>query len=69
MPRAPRLPGLTSPHAANVAQRLLAHAQLCREVAARSWNEDSAEKLEKLADACVRAAGATFDLPPRGQLH
>jgi hypothetical protein len=68
MPRAPRLPGLPSSHAANGAQRLLAHAKLCREVAARSWNEESAEKLEKLADACIRAAGAAFE-PPSGQLH
>jgi hypothetical protein len=51
-----------------VAQRLLKHAKLCREIAARSWNEDSARKLEELAQTCVRAAGATFE-PPSGQLH
>jgi hypothetical protein len=55
--------------AAKVAQLLLAHAKLCREIAARSWNQDSALKLEELADACVRAAGATYELPPRRQLH
>jgi hypothetical protein len=56
-------------NSAKVAQRLLlAHARLCREVAARSWDEESAKKLEKLADACVRAAGGAFE-PPSGRLH
>ncbi|HEY4140069.1 MAG TPA: hypothetical protein VGM57_01575 [Pseudolabrys sp.] len=68
MPRASRIPSLTAPHSAKVAERLLAHAKLCREIAARSWNEDSARKLEELADACTRAAGSTFT-PPAGRLH
>jgi hypothetical protein len=59
----------SAPKAAKVAQLLLAHAKLCREIAARSWNEDSARKLEELADACVRAADATYELPPRRKLH
>lgn len=56
-------------NAAKVAQRLLAHARLCREIAAQSRDEDSARMLEELADACVRAAGAACKLPPRRQLH
>jgi hypothetical protein len=59
----------SAPKAAKVAQLLLAHAKLCREIAARSWNEDSARKLEELANACVRAAGATYELPPHSKLH
>jgi hypothetical protein len=54
--------------AAKVAQRLLAHARLCREIAARSWNEESARKLEALAEACVLAAGA-YELPLPTRLH
>ena len=51
-----------------VAQRLLAHARLCREIAARCWNEDSARKLEDMANACVHAAG-TMQAAPAGHLH
>ncbi len=49
-----------------VAQRLLAHARLCRDIAAQSWNEDSARRLEDMADACLRAAGVT---PPHSRFH
>jgi hypothetical protein len=51
-----------------MAQRLLAHAKLCREIAARSRNEDSARMLEELAEACILAAGS-IDEPPTGLLH
>ena len=52
-----------------VAQCLLVYAELCREIAAQSRDEESAQKLEELAEACVRAAGAACKLPPSGQLH
>jgi hypothetical protein len=43
-------------HASKVAERLLAHARLCREIAGATWNEETAKKLERLADDCTRAA-------------
>jgi len=45
-----------APHCFQVAERLLAHARLCRHIAEQSWSEESAEKLSALADACTRAA-------------
>jgi hypothetical protein len=39
-----------------IAERLLAHARLCRQIAGASWNEASAERLEQLAAECDRAA-------------
>ena len=39
-----------------IADRLLAHARICREIARASWNEESAQRLERLAADCMRAA-------------
>ena len=39
-----------------LAERLLAHALLCRQIARRSWHEETADELEKLAAQCVLAA-------------
>jgi hypothetical protein len=64
MPLLPPCTAPLTPRSAKVAHQLLAHARLCREVAARSWNEESARKLEQLADACVRAATSCELLPP-----
>ena len=41
---------------ARVADRLTAHARLCRQIALASWNEDSARALEAMAADCDRAA-------------
>jgi hypothetical protein len=57
------------PNSAKVAERLLAHARLCREIAALSWNEASAQRLEEMAAACVLAADLAVELPPAKQLH
>lgn len=57
------------PNSAKVVQHLLAHARLCREIAARSWDKTSAQKLEELAAACVRAAGVTDQPAASGQMH
>ena len=46
-PQAPR---------SKVAQRLLVHARLCRQMACASLNEGVGEQLLKLADDCVREA-------------
>jgi len=43
-------------HASKRAELLLAHARLCRDIAGASRNEEAAEKLAQLAEACVRAA-------------
>jgi hypothetical protein len=39
-----------------MAERLLVHARLCRQIAGASCDEADAEQLEQLADACTRAA-------------
>ncbi len=39
-----------------ITERLLAHARLCRQIAAASWNEEIARELEQLARDCKRAA-------------
>jgi 6,7-dimethyl-8-ribityllumazine synthase len=46
-----------------IAERLLAHARLCREIARASWNEEIAQRLERLAQDCIRAAGNTEPNP------
>jgi hypothetical protein len=45
-----------APHKSKVAERLLAHARLCRQMASRSLDEALGEKLLKMADDCVDAA-------------
>jgi hypothetical protein len=57
------------PNSAKVVERLLAHARLCREIAALSWNEASAQQLEELAVACVLAADLTVEPPLPKHLH
>ena len=44
------------PQSSRMAERLHAHARLCRQIAGASWNEDTAKKLAQLADECTRAA-------------
>ncbi len=39
-----------------IAERLLAHARLCREIAAGTMSEETAVKLERLAEECMQAA-------------
>ena len=58
-----------APPSAKVAQRLLAHARLCREIAALSWNEADARKLEEMAAECVRWAGTAGETARSGPLH
>jgi hypothetical protein len=40
-----------------IAQRLLAHAKLCRQIAGECWDKEMARKLEQLAQDCLDAAG------------
>lgn len=39
-----------------IAERLLAHARLCRQIAERTRNEDVAADLDRLADDCTQTA-------------
>jgi len=39
-----------------IADRLRAHAQLCRQIARATWSETTAIELTRLADQCVEAA-------------
>ena len=48
-----------------LAERLLAHALLCRQIARQSWHEETAAELERLAAECDLAAAKA--LPTAGQ--
>ncbi|MFN3658893.1 MAG: hypothetical protein ACK4UO_16720 [Pseudolabrys sp.] len=49
-----------------IAERLRAHARLCRQVAEECWSEEIAANLCKLADDCTQAAAAAeAELLPR----
>jgi hypothetical protein len=53
-----------------LAERLLAHARLCRQIAHQCLNEETAAELEKLADECdLAAAKAPPTVEPSGRLH
>jgi len=39
-----------------VAERLLAHARLCEQIAQGCWNEGAAAELKRIARDCTRAA-------------
>ena len=47
-----------------IAERLLAHARLCRQIARESWNEDTAYKLAEMAEECTRAARSCDAMAP-----
>lgn len=47
---------LASPAKSRVAERLLVHARLCRQMAGASLDEAIGEQLLKLADECMREA-------------
>ena len=48
-------------HTSKIAERLLAHARLCRQIAGESWNEATAAKLAQMADECDRAVAGIVD--------
>ena len=49
-------PAPSMPNSAAIAQRLLAHARLCVEIAQGCWNEETATRLRTMASECTRAA-------------
>jgi hypothetical protein len=55
----PHNPG-PAPTASKIAERLLAHARLCRQIAEATWSEDVAQKLGLMADECTRAAAEVY---------
>ena len=48
-----------------ISERLLAHARLCREIANATLNEETASKLERLAQDCIQAARDAEPAPQR----
>ena len=46
-----------------ISERLLAHARLCQEIADATMNEETASKLERLAQDCIEAARDTEPAP------
>jgi len=61
-----RTVGAFVPEPSKVAERLLAHARLCRHIAEQSWSEEAAQRLSALADECTRAAA---ELAPSDSAH
>ena len=52
------------------AERLLAHARFCRQIARQSWDDDTAAALEKLAAECdLVAANAPPMADPNQTVH
>ena len=51
------------PQTSKIAERLLAHARLCREIAGASWNEETALKFGQMAETCERQATAIDEAP------
>jgi hypothetical protein len=49
-------PQICTESSVHMAQRLRAHARLCRHIAAATWNEEIATKLMALAEDCTLAA-------------
>jgi mannitol/fructose-specific phosphotransferase system IIA component len=45
-----------APTVSAIAERLLAHARLCEQIARECSNEDTAEKLRRMARDCALAA-------------
>jgi hypothetical protein len=50
-----RAPAVT-PTGSAIAERLLAHARLCEEVARACWNEETAQTLQRMAGDCASVA-------------
>ena len=48
-----------------IAERLLAHARICREIANATMHAETASKLERLAGECIEAARDASAEPPR----
>jgi hypothetical protein len=48
-----------------IGARLLAHARLCREIADATLNEEIANKLDCLAQACIQSARDAEPAPQR----
>jgi len=48
-----------------ISERMLAHARLCREIADATLNEETAYKLERLAEDCIQAARDADPTPQR----
>lgn len=49
-----------APHKSKVAERLLAHARLCRQMACASIDEALGEQLLNMAEQCVAEAAAVI---------
>jgi len=52
-----------------VAERLRAHARLCRHIAEKTWSEDRAIELVRLADECTFAANSIAAGGPAPDSH
>ncbi len=52
-----------------IAERLLAHARICREIADATMHAEMASKLERLARECIEAARDASAVPPRQLFH
>jgi hypothetical protein len=46
-------------HPPAIVERLLAHARICRDIANATFNEETARKLDRMAEECLKAANET----------
>jgi hypothetical protein len=53
------------PQASKIAERFIAHAKLCQQIASQCRDEEIAHQLERLAEQCVRAASNAIHAPQR----
>jgi hypothetical protein len=61
---------VTVSNVSKIAERLRAHARLCRQIASASWNEEAAHQLTQLADECTRAAAeADLEVSSSASVH
>jgi hypothetical protein len=57
-------------HSLKIAERLLAHARLCRQIAGETWDEATAAELNQLAEECERTAACAKPEPQAdGPIH
>jgi hypothetical protein len=59
--------GMSQP--STIAERLLAHARICREIANATLHAETASELERLAMECIEAARDANAEPPRQLFH
>ncbi len=56
----------SAPNFSAIAERLLAHARLCEQIVRESQNQETAQKLRRMARECTDAAAQIASVENRG---